>query len=125
MSALEVLTGTAAFAALGAVGGLAFGVVRGSRRIAVEGWVATPNDLLVRNGLFRRRTLLLFAEKVQAIDVVSGPLQRRLGLVTVVVDIAPPRRDVRVVIHDVSAADGAELLGSLSSSGSVPLPNGV
>lgn len=125
MKALEVLSGIAASAALGAVGGVAFGVVRGSRRIAVEGWAATPDDLLVRHGLLRRRTLLLFAEKVQAIDVVSGPLQRRLGLVTVVVDIAPPRRDLRAVIRDVTVADGAELLASLSSSGSVPLPNGV
>ena len=105
--------------------GLGVGVWRGGRRVAVEGWVVTPQDLLIRHGLLRRTTLLLFAEKTQAIDVVSGPLQRRLGLVTVVVDVAPPGRASSVIIRDVTVAEGDELRAALTASGSIPLPNGV
>lgn len=105
--------------------GLGVGVWRGGRRVAVEGWVVTPQDLLIRHGLLRRTTLLLFAEKTQAIDVVSGPLQRRLGLVTVVVDVAPPGRASSVIIRDVTVAEGDELRVALTASGSIPLPNGV
>jgi len=103
----------------------AFGWYRGRRRLAVEGWAIGSADLLVRHGVLRRTTLLLFAEKTQAIDVVSGPLQRRLGLVTVLVDVAPPGRAHRVVLHDVSATDGEQLLAALTAAGSVPLPSGV
>lgn len=105
--------------------GLAVGVWRGERRVAVEGWAVTPRDLLIRHGVLRRTTLLLFAEKTQAIDVLSGPLQRRLGLVTVVVDVAPPGRASSVVIRDVTVVEGDELLTALTASGSIPLPNGV
>ena len=71
---LAVLVGTVAVA----VGcGQLIGVLR--RRI--EGWAVSPDDLLVVSGILRRRTILLFAEKVQAIEIVTGPLQRRLGLV--------------------------------------------
>ena len=105
--------------------GLGVGVWRGERRVAVEGWAVTPYDLLIRHGLLRRTTLLLFAEKTQAIDVLSGPLQRRLGLVTVVVDVAPPGRASSVIIRDVTVAEGEELRAALTASGSIPLPNGV
>lgn len=109
----------------GPLAGAAFGTVRGARRLAVEGWAVNAEDLLLRNGILRRTTLLLFAEKTQAIDVVSGPLQRWLGLVTVVVDVAPPGRANSVVIRDVTVAEAEELRTSLAASGSIPLPNGV
>lgn len=110
---------------VGAVVGALVGAWRGSRRVAVEGWAVNPSDLLIRHGVLRRTTLLLFAEKTQAIAVVSGPLQRRLGLVTVVVDVAPPGRANSVVIRDVTTAEGEELRAVLTAAGSVPLPNGV
>lgn len=105
--------------------GVGLGVFRGRRRLVAEGWAVDPLDLLVRSGVLRRTTILLWSEKTQAIDVFSGPIQRRLGLVTVVVDIAPPGRRSRVVIRDVTVGDGDELMAALTRAGSIALPNGV
>lgn len=101
------------------------GTVRSRWRLGAEGWRVTPDDLVVRSGLQWRRTLLLPIEKVQAVEVRAGLLQRRLGLATLAVDIAPPERFTRVVITDLAADDAHELRSALVAAGCRPLPSGT
>ena len=113
-----------AFVAIAVVLAVA-GLVRASLRVRRERWGVSPQDLLVTTGIVRRKTLLLFAEKTQAIEVRASLLQRRWGLCTVVVDIAPPGSFTAVVISDIPLADAGEIVDSLERSARVVLPNGV
>src|SRR5262249_7323230 len=97
----------------------------GQLRAIVEGWIVTPQDLLVIDGILRRKSILLLTEKTQAVEVIAGPLQRLLGLVTVLVGIAPPRRFTRIAVRDITVAEGEALLAALSLAGQHPLPDGV
>jgi len=47
------------------------------RAIAVR-----EHDIAYRSGLFFRKTVILACNRVQHIEVSSGPLQRRFGLVS-------------------------------------------
>lgn len=47
-----------------------------------------PDALYIRNGWFTRRLWILPYERIQAMGVTQGPLQRRLGLATVAPDTA-------------------------------------
>lgn len=117
---LAVVAAIAVFV-LGAATGAIYGVLR--RR--VEGWVVTGDDLVVVSGPVRQRTVLLLTPKVQAVETRSGLLQRRLGLVSVAVDVAPPGYANRVVVHDVSVEEGEALVAWLVAAGGVGLPDGV
>lgn len=64
--------------------------------------------LFVRGGVLSHRIAILRFERVQAIEVVSGPLQRRLGLASVRIDTAGAPAGGGLVISDLAAGDAAE-----------------
>jgi membrane protein YdbS with pleckstrin-like domain len=49
-------------------------------RVAAKGYALREHDLAYRSGLVFRKTTLLPFNRVQHIEVASGPLQRRFGL---------------------------------------------
>ena len=112
-------------AALVAVAMIAYGWYRGWRLAAVNVWAIDSEDLLVRHGLLRRRTLLAPRVKVQAVRVTQGPLQRRFGLASVRVNLAPRDGALSPWVSDISLADAQRLSAALVQSASTPLPAGV
>ena len=78
--------------------GLGALLVAVTRRWHAWGWAEREDDLLVRRGVLIQRTSVVPYGRMQFVDVVSGPLARRL-------DIA------RVVLHTAAAASDATLPG--------------
>ena len=64
-------------------------------------------------GRIRKVTTWLPLEKVQSVRMVTGPVQRRLGLATVHLDAAG--RDVRAEFRDRDAAGAARLVEHLAA----------
>ena len=50
------------------------------RRAGVKGYALRQHDIIYRTGLVFRKTIALPFNRVQHIEVASGPLQRRFGL---------------------------------------------
>lgn len=119
-----VVVGALSFVAT-VVAGAVVGAVVGRWRHRVERWWVGDDALVVTHGVIRRTSALLRISKLQAIEVTSGPMQRRLGLVTMIVDVAPPSQPGALVIRDVTVAEGVELERLLTAAGTVPLPDGV
>lgn len=102
-----------------------YGAYRGWRLASVNVWAVDADDLLVRSGLLRRRTLLAPRAKVQAVRVTQGPLQRRLGLASVRVNLAPRDGSLSPWIADIGLADAQRLSAALARSACTPLLAGV
>jgi len=51
-------------------------------RIRLKGYALRSHDIAYRSGLFWRKTTLLPFNRIQHVEVSSGPLQRRFGLST-------------------------------------------
>jgi putative membrane protein len=64
--------------------------------------------VVASHGRIRRMTTWLPLEKVQSFRWVQGPVQRRLGLASVLLDVAGRR--VKADIEDRPAAEASELL---------------
>jgi membrane protein YdbS with pleckstrin-like domain len=58
------------------------------RRWRAWGWCEREDDLLVRRGVLVRRTTVVPYGRMQFVDVVSGPLERRFGLATLTLHTA-------------------------------------
>ena len=69
-----------------------------TRRWRAWGWAERADDLLVRRGVLIQRTSVVPYGRMQFVDVVSGPLARRLGI-------------ARVHLHTAAAASDAHLPG--------------
>ncbi|WP_307844600.1 PH domain-containing protein [Actinotalea solisilvae] len=76
------------------------------RRTAV---VSTERAVLVRSGRFVRRLVVVPHERTQSLGLTQGPLQRRLGLATVVLHSTPG--PVRPFVPHLDAATAGALLG--------------
>ncbi len=50
------------------------------KQVRVKGMAVRELDIAYRSGLFFRKTVMLTYNRVQHIEVTSGPLQRRFGL---------------------------------------------
>jgi putative membrane protein len=74
-------------------------------------WAADDRYVVASRGRICRKTTWVPLEKVQSIRWVQGPVQRRLGLATVRLDVAGRR--VTASIQDRGAAEAGELLGRL------------
>jgi putative membrane protein len=74
-------------------------------------WGGDDRYVVASRGRICRKTTWVPLEKVQSVRWVQGPLQRRLGLATVRLDVAGRR--VTASIQDRSAAEADELLGRL------------
>jgi putative membrane protein len=64
-------------------------------------------------GRLRKVTTWLLLEKVQSIRLVEGPVQRRLGLATVHVDVAG--KDVRAEFRDRPGDEARRLVDELAA----------
>ena len=74
-------------------------------------WGGDDHYIVASRGRICRKTTWVPLEKVQSIRWVQGPVQRRLGLASVLLDVAGRR--VRADIEDRSAAEAGQLLARL------------
>jgi len=70
------------------------------------GYVVTDRALLIRSGRFIRRLVLVPHERTQSLSVEQGPLQRRLGVASLVVHSTPGPVNPKVP-HLAAAVAGA------------------
>ena len=66
------------------------------RRFRAWGYAERAEDLLVRRGVLVRRLSVVPYGRMQFVDVVAGPLERRWGLATVRLHTAAAASDARV-----------------------------
>ncbi|MCW2549490.1 MAG: ydbS-like uncharacterized transrane protein [Mycobacterium sp.] len=66
------------------------------RRYSAWGYSERAEDLLVRRGVMVRRLSVVPYGRMQFVDVVAGPLERRFGLATVRLHTAAAASDARV-----------------------------
>jgi putative membrane protein len=76
-------------------------------------WGGDDDYVVAARGRIRRTTTWVPLEKVQSLRWVQGPVQRRLGLASVRLDVAGRR--VNADIEDRSAAEAGELLTRLTA----------
>ena len=74
-------------------------------------WARTERAVVTRTGRIRRVTVWVPLEKVQSFRRVEGPLQRRLRLATVHLDVAG--RSLHATLRDRDRAEADEALGGL------------
>ena len=83
-----------------AVGGIVVACVAAEvtilRRFRAWGYAERAEDLLVRRGVLVRRLSVVPYGRMQFVDVVAGPLERRWGLATVRLHTAAAASDARV-----------------------------
>ncbi|MFP5219035.1 MAG: PH domain-containing protein [Actinomycetes bacterium] len=105
--------------ALGAalVGLAAFGLVLVAveRRVRAWGYCERADDLLVRRGVLVRRTSVVPYGRMQYVDVVAGPLDRRFGLATVTLHTAAAATDA--FVPGLRADEAARLRDRLAALG--------
>jgi putative membrane protein len=74
-------------------------------------WGGDDHDVVAARGRLRRTTTWIPLEKVQSVRWVQGPVQRRLGLASVRLDVAGRR--VTAALQDRSVAEAGALLRRL------------
>ncbi len=74
--------------------GIALAVVE--RRFQAWGYVEREDDLLVRRGVLIRRTSVVPYGRMQYVDVLAGPLDRRYGIANVVLHTAAAATDASI-----------------------------
>jgi len=94
-----------AFAFLGAVLAAAVGMARW----LTTRWSVTGGTIQLRSGLFSRREVDVPVGRVQALDIVHGPLQRLFGVRGVRVQTAGGAQEAEITLPAVTPAD-VELL---------------
>jgi len=79
------------------------------------GYAERDEDLLVRRGVLVRRLSVVPYGRMQFVDVTAGPLDRRLGIATVVMHTAAAASDAR--IPGLPTAEAARLRDRLAALG--------
>jgi hypothetical protein len=91
------------------------------RRFRAWGYAERAEDLLVRRGVMVRRLSVVPYGRMQFVDVVAGPLERRWGLATVRLHTAAAASDARVPGLPASEAerlrDRLAMLGESRAAG--------
>jgi putative membrane protein len=77
------------------------------------GWDDKPTFLAARHGVFSRRTMYVPVEKIQSTALRQSPLQRRLGLASVVVNTASVGLGGTCTVGDLDLKDADPLARSL------------
>ena len=75
------------------------------RRWAAWGWSERADDLLVRHGVLVQRVSVVPYGRMQYVDVLAGPLDRRFGLAAVHLHTASAVADVHVPGLERAAAE--------------------
>jgi membrane protein YdbS with pleckstrin-like domain len=98
-----------------------FAEVIAIRRFRRWGYAERAEDLMVRRGVMVRRLSVVPYGRMQFVDVVAGPLERRWGLATVRLHTAAAASDARVPGLPASEAerlrDRLALLGESRAAG--------
>ncbi|WP_154222276.1 PH domain-containing protein [Marinicella rhabdoformis] len=68
----------------------------------------TEEGLMINRGVFWRQMICLPRNRVQHIDITTGPFERRRGLSKLIVHTAGTR-DASVTLHGLTAEDAADL----------------
>lgn len=89
------------------VGGLlvALALCGVQRRFAAWAYAEREDDLLLRRGVVFRRTSVVPYGRMQYVDVTAGPVDRRLGLASVVLHTAAAATDAAIPGLDAAEAD--------------------
>lgn len=100
----QALPGALAAAALAVVGGL---VVRGWTSLVWRSWQFRVGEgaLHLRHGVLTRRQSTIPYHRVQHIDLEAGPLERRMGLTSLILRTASASTDSTVPGIDAVQAD--------------------
>lgn len=85
------------------------------RRFAAWGYAERESDFVVRRGVLVRRLSVVPYGRMQFVDVISGPVERRFGLATVYLHTAAAASDARV--PGLTAEEAARLRDRLSALG--------
>ena len=104
---LLALRGPAAGGAALLVGTLLLGLALSGvqRRFAAWAYAERDDDLLLRRGVVFRRTSVVPYGRMQYVDVTAGPLDRRLGLASLVLHTAAAVTDATIPGLDAREAD--------------------
>jgi hypothetical protein len=124
-SAIALLAASFAFAAVNTlavvialavvVAGYVSAEVTAAARFRAWGYAERDEDLLVRRGVMVRRLSVVPYGRMQFVDVVAGPLERRWGLATVRLHTAAAASDARV--PGLPAAEAERLRDRLAALG--------
>jgi putative membrane protein len=85
----------------------------GALRWRKHGFALGEDALFVSDGLFKRRLWIIPFDKAQTISVTRGPLQRRLGLASLLVDTAGASIVRTPEIVDLDGVEADRLAGRL------------
>ena len=77
------------------------------------GYDDRPNLLATRYGVFSRRSLYVPTEKIQSIAVRQSPLQRRLGIASLIVNTAASGPGSFGTVFDLPVKTATELARTL------------
>ncbi len=91
------------------------GLVSVERRFRAWGYAERDDDLLIRRGVLVRRMSVIPYGRMQFVDVVVGPLDRRYGIATVVLHTAAAATDA--TIPGLRADEAARLRDRLTALG--------
>lgn len=89
------------------------------RQVRAIGYAERADDLLVRKGIMVRSIVVVPYGRMQYVDVVAGPIQRRLGIAGVQLHTASPATDAS--IPGLPVAEAARLRDQLASRGEARL----
>jgi putative membrane protein len=121
--ALPFVPGGAFPAVVALVGALVLGVLWGVAAYRALGHAVGDGFLYTRSGAFVRRTVVVPTARAQSAKVRRSPFQRRAGLGTLVVDLAGPGANPRVI--DEAAPVATSVLRRLMSDvGGSSVPGG-
>jgi hypothetical protein len=94
---------------------LGLALVAAQRRVEAWGYLERDDDLLVRRGVLVRRVSVVPYGRMQYVDVVAGPLDRRFGLATVTLHTAAAATDA--FVPGLAAAEATRLRDRLAALG--------
>ncbi|MEC5179842.1 PH domain-containing protein [Arthrobacter sp. CG_A4] len=89
------------------------------RQVRSIGYAEREDDLLIRQGIFFQRTLVVPYGRMQYVDIGAGPVERGLGLCTLKLHTASA--GTRAEIPGLPAGEGARLREQLSARGEARL----
>ncbi|MFC7302811.1 PH domain-containing protein [Streptomyces monticola] len=91
---------------------LGYLLVMPRRRHAVHAWELGSEAVYAASGWYWQRRRIAPLSRVQTVDTVRGPVQRRYGLATVTVTTASTAGDIRIAgLSDADAEELSRLIG--------------
>lgn len=89
------------------------------RQVHAIGYAERHEDLLIRQGLFFQRVMVVPYGRMQYVDISVGPIERAVGLASLKLHTASPTTNATLV--GLPAAEAARLREQLSSLGEAKL----